>query len=114
MGFGILARAVGAVLLVVGRRRCAGDSARPATDSCTNRCARRASGRNRYDAANGRAEGCACYAALHRTSAGISVPDSIPIVVSPVIGRVGNPANMHIMLVSVVPGGVVVPNRPIL
>jgi hypothetical protein len=50
---------------------------------------------------------------LHGASAGIRVPTSAALVISAVIGRVGQPVNMLIVLVGVVPIGIVVGDRPV-
>ena len=102
------------VVLVLGCRSCAGGSARPATHGRANRGAGRAPDWKRHDTPDRRAEPSARYPALHGASAGIRVPVSIVIVISPVIVRVGEPVNMLITPVSVVPIGVVINDRPVL
>jgi len=104
---------IGALILAFRRRGCTGNSARPATHGCADRRARRASDRNRHDTPDCRAEAGARYPAFHGASARIRVPMSILIVVSAVVGGVGKPVNMFIILVGVVPIGVVVDDRPV-
>ena len=99
--------------LALGRRGCAGDSACPATHGRTNRGAGRAPDRKRHDTPDCRADAGTRHSALHGASAGIRVPMSLLIVISPVIGRVGNPVNMLIAMVGVVPIGIVVGDRPV-
>ena len=97
--------------LIVGPRGCAGNNARPATDGRANRRAGRAPDRNRYETANRRANASAHRPVRHDATGGIGVPMCIPIVISTVIGRVGDPANMFISTVGVVPIGFVVGDR---
>jgi hypothetical protein len=97
--------------LIVGRRSCAGDNARPATDGRANRRAGRAPDRKRYETANRRAKASAHRPTRHDATRGIRVPTCTPIVISTIIGRVGDPANMPIVMVGVVPIGVVVDDR---
>ena len=81
---------IGASWISAGRRGCAGDSARPATHGRANRGAGRAPDRKRYETPDRRANAGARRPARHGASAGIRVPMSIPIVISTVIGRVGD------------------------
>src|ERR1043166_1365380 len=85
--------------LIVGRRGCAGDNPRPAADGRANPCAGRAPDRKRYETPNRRAKASADRPARHDATGGIRVPASLPIVISTVIGRVGDPANLHIITV---------------
>lgn len=107
-----IGRANSRVGLVLGRRGCAGSSARPATHGRSNRRAGRAPDWKCHDTPDRRADASARYPAFHGASAGIRVPVSIAIVISPVIARVGEPVNMLITPVSGVPIGVVVGDRP--
>ncbi len=93
------------------RRGCAGDGTRPATHGSANRGAGQAPDRNRYDTPDRCAKAGTGHAALYGASAGIRVPMAIPIIISTVIGRVRDPMNMLITLVSVVIIGVVVGDR---
>src|SRR6185437_11489385 len=97
--------------LVVRRRGCAGDSARSATHSRADCCAGRAPDGKRYDTPNRCADTRTGSSARQGASAGIGVPMPVTIVVSAIIVRIGEPANMLIVLVSVVPVGVVVGDR---
>lgn len=96
--------------LVVRRRGRACDSARSATHGCANRCTGRASDRKRYETPDSRTETGTRRTTFHRASAGIRVPSSVGYIISAVIVRIGEPANMLIMLMSGVPIGVVIPD----
>src|SRR3569832_2610979 len=103
----------GGIGSVVGRRGRAGDSARAATHSRADRRARRAADRKRYETADGCAKACTHGATFHGARARVSMPASIMFIVSPVIGRVGEPANLRVVLMGLVPLGVVVPDGPV-
>jgi len=99
--------------LARGRRGCAGDSACAATHSRTNRGAGCAPDRKRHDTPDCRADAGTRHSAFHGASAGIGMPMPILIIISPVIGRVGDPVNMLVAPVGVVPIGIVVGDRPV-
>ena len=101
------------LICLAGRRGCAGDSARSATHGCANRGAGRASDRKRHETPDRCTDAGTLRAARHGASAGVRVPTSIPLVIPTVIGRVGEPVNMLILLVGGVPIGVVVGDRRI-
>ena len=94
-----------------GRRGCAGDSARPATHGCANRSAGRAPDRKRHQTPYRRTDSGAGRTARHGARTGIGVPTPIPLVISAVIGRIGDPPNMLITAVGIVPIGIVIGDR---
>ena len=92
----------------MGRRGGTGDSARPATHGSANRGAGQAPDRYCHDTPDGRADAGTGRAARHDARAGIGVPATIVLIIAAVVGRVGDPADMLIAAVGVVPITVVI------
>ena len=94
--------------------RCRGrasDSASPTAHRRANRGARRATDRKCHETPNRRTDTGTCSTARHSASGRVTMPASVLLVIAAVIGRIGEPVDMLVMQVGIVPIGVVIGDR---